>query len=90
MQVLDADRVEALRPEETTRTVGVMENDAAVVFSCRMHGAPVVALAVSEKAQRVASLGMDGSIALLELTHRPSGTKSWKFLVSCVTSVSRM
>ncbi len=85
---MDVDRVGAPRPEEATRTVGDMESDAAVVFSCRMHAAPVVAVAMSEKAQRVASLGLDGSIALLELMHRPSGANTWKFLVSCVTSVS--
>ena len=92
MQIVDVDKAAMIENESSGRELdaeasGGTQESAAVVFSCRMHSAPVIALSVSERARRVASLAQDGTVAVLELLHRPSVTKTWKFQVSCVTSV---
>ena len=92
MQIVDVDKAAVMEGEGSARELdglasGMSQENAAVVFSCRMHSAPVIALSVSEKARRVASLGQDGTVAVLELVQRPSATKTWKFQVSCLTTV---
>jgi hypothetical protein len=56
----------------------------AVLFSSRLHSAPIVGVAVSPDGYRVASLGKNGTVAVLQ---RDRDSDALYFQVSCLTEV---